>query len=403
LLGVMGITQLHDTDRGSLPPMTSPVEPTDRVAAESWFLARGLPGVLTRRGRWRRLWRRSAPLLAGTSTLVVCTVVIASTADNRTIDIDDNPTAAELVILAVLAVMLPLSFLVGWLVSHIATPRYRRLASTVAVIATLAAGLVTGPNADRIDAVVAIAVLVALILVLTGLGVGSVLAWALRLTMSHLATIGGLVARALPVVLLTVLVFFNGYVWSMATKISRERMWLVVGFMVLIAIAFLVTGMVERVRPVLASTSARGADGRRLADTPFAAMPDPITGENLSRGERANVIFVVAASQVIQVAMVAIVTAAIFFILGLLMLSPEVLATWTNNGPDQGTWLGMTLPVPQPLIHVTMFLAALTFMYVSARAVGDGEYRTQFLDPLVDDLRLTLVARNRYRAGVLPH
>jgi hypothetical protein len=399
----MGITQLHDTDRGSLPPMTSPVEPTDRVAAESWFLARGLPGVLTRRGRWRRLWRRSAPLLAGTSTLVVCTVVIASTADNRTIDIDDNPTAAELVILAVLAVMLPLSFLVGWLVSHIATPRYRRLASTVAVIATLAAGLVTGPNADRIDAVVAIAVLVALILVLTGLGVGSVLAWALRLTMSHLATIGGLVARALPVVLLTVLVFFNGYVWSMATKISRERMWLVVGFMVLIAIAFLVTGMVERVRPVLASTSARGADGRRLADTPFAAMPDPITGENLSRGERANVIFVVAASQVIQVAMVAIVTAAIFFILGLLMLSPEVLATWTNNGPDQGTWLGMTLPVPQPLIHVTMFLAALTFMYVSARAVGDGEYRTQFLDPLVDDLRLTLVARNRYRAGVLPH
>jgi hypothetical protein len=349
------------------------------------------------------LWRRSAPLLAGTSTLVVCTVVIASTADSRTIDIDDNPTAAELVILAVLAVMLPLSFLVGWLVSHIATPRYRRLASTVAVIATLAAGLVTGPNADRIDAVVAIAVLVALILVLTGLGVGSVLAWALRLTMSHLATIGGLVARALPVVLLTVLVFFNGYVWSMATKISRERMWLVVGFMVLIAIAFLVTGVVERVRTVLASTSARGADGRRLADTPFAAMPDPITGEKLSRGERANVIFVVAASQVIQVAMVAIVTAAIFFILGLLMLTPEVLATWTNNGPDQGTWLGMTLPVPQPLIHVTMFLAALTFMYVSARAVGDGEYRTQFLDPLVDDLRLTLVARNRYRAGVLPH
>jgi hypothetical protein len=72
----------------------------------------------------------------------------------------------------------------------------------------------------------------------------------------------------------------------------------------------------------------------------------------------------------------------------------------TNNGPEQGTWFGMTLPVPQPLPHVTMFLAALTFMYVSARAVGDGEYRTQFLDPLIDDLRLTLVARNRYRAAV---
>jgi hypothetical protein len=47
-----------------------------------------------------------------------------------------------------------------------------------------------------------------------------------------------------------------------------------------------------------------------------------------------------------------------------------------------------------------MFLGALTFMYVSARSVGDGEYRTEFLDPLVDDLRLNLVARNRYRAHV---
>jgi hypothetical protein len=44
-----------------------------------------------------------------------------------------------------------------------------------------------------------------------------------------------------------------------------------------------------------------------------------------------------------------------------------------------------------------MFLGALTFMYVSAKAVGDGEYRAKFLDPLIDELRLTLTARNRYR------
>ncbi len=63
----------------------------------------------------------------------------------------------------------------------------------------------------------------------------------------------------------------------------------------------------------------------------------------------------------------------------------------------------MTIPVPQALIQITMFLGALTFMYVSARAVGDADYRTQFLDPLIDDLRLTLVARNRYRAAVAAH
>jgi hypothetical protein len=186
----------------------------------------------------------------------------------------------------------------------------------------------------------------------------------------------------------------------MATLNSRMRIWLVIAFMAFIAIAFLVTGLLERVRPILASTTAHDTDADRLAGTPFEAMADPSSGYPLTRGERFNVVFVVAASQILQIATVAVVTASIFFTLGLLLLSPPVRADWTKNGPDQGTVLGMTLPVPQALIHVTMFLGALTFMYVSARAVGDGEYRKDFLDPLIDDLRLTLVARNRYRARV---
>ena len=45
-----------------------------------------------------------------------------------------------------------------------------------------------------------------------------------------------------------------------------------------------------------------------------------------------------------------------------------------------------------------MMLTAITFMYLAAKAVTDKEYRSQFLDPLLDDLRLTLVARDRYRS-----
>ncbi|PWQ85347.1 hypothetical protein DKX15_21495, partial [Enterococcus faecium] len=74
-----------------------------------------------------------------------------------------------------------------------------------------------------------------------------------------------------------------------------------------------------------------------------------------------------------------------------------LLAALTDHGSPDGQFLGMTLPVPDALIQVTMFLVALTFMYLAARAVGDKEYRERFLDPLIDDLRLTLVARDRYR------
>ena len=151
---------------------------------------------------------------------------------------------------------------------------------------------------------------------------------------------------------------------------------------------------------MLAGSRPADDDDGRLAGTPFETMPDPESAAPFSRAERVNVVFVVATSQMLQVGLVAIVAALIFFILGLILLSPKLLAQWSRNGPSDGLFLGMTLPVPESLIQVTMFLGAMTFMYVSARAVGDADYRTRFLDPLIDDLRLTLVARSRYRAAV---
>lgn len=108
-------------------------------------------------------------------------------------------------------------------------------------------------------------------------------------------------------------------------------------------------------------------------------------------------VYVVALSQVVQVLTVAIATGLIFCVFGLILISPELLAAWTGGGPSDGQFLGMTLPVPEALIQITMFLTALTFMYLAARAVSDAEYRGQFLDPLLDGVRQTLVARDRYR------
>ncbi len=114
-----------------------------------------------------------------------------------------------------------------------------------------------------------------------------------------------------------------------------------------------------------------------------------------------NVYFVLGVSQLAQILVVAVVTALLFLVLGLILLSPELLAAWTRNGSSDGRFLGMTIPVPDALIQVTLFLGALTFMYVSARAVGDDTYRDQFTTPpLIDGLRVTLTARNRYRAAV---
>ena len=364
-----------------------------RRAAERWFLDHGLPSVLTPRARLRAVWPRSAPALAGFATLPACWLPIYLLTGQTRVDIVGVPTAAEWIVLAIVVLALPLAALVGWLVARLAGNRAQAVASTVAVAVAFAVVAIDG---DALN-LVAIAVVVVLVLALTATGVGSVLGWAMRLTLSQIAAAGTLLIRALPVVLLTFLVFFNSPVWLMAATVSRRRLWLALLFLGAIAAAFVISGTLNRARPIMNSAGATDDPPAGLTATPFEAMPAAPATDPLSRTERLNVLFVLVASQLAQILMVAAVTAALFLVLGLILLSPKLLAAWTRDGSPDGTVLGMTIPVPQALIQITLFLGGLTFMYISARAVGDGEYRSRFVDPLIDDLKLTLLARNRYR------
>ncbi len=365
--------------------------------AESWFLERGLPSVLTTRGRWRRLWSRSAPMLAAYATLHCWTLPVLFLTEGKDVVIDGTPSAREWSLLALIGLAPVAMAVVGWLVSRISDRRYRAFAATAAMTVVGIVIVVETDPSHLPNAVVTAVVF----MFLTGCGVGSVVGWATRMTLSHLTTIGGLAVRALPVVLLTTLVFFNGNVWLMSAMISGDRLALAMFFLVCIAAAFVVSATAERVRPMLRSPAAVPKDSERLAGTPFETMPDPPGSPALSRGERINVIFVLAASQLAQIAVVAALTAGIYLALGLIVLTPALLKEWARTTSNSSTVLGLTVPVPDSLIHLCLFLGALTFMYISARSAGDDDYRSNFVAPLIDDLHATLTARNRYRNRVV--
>jgi len=374
---------------------------TDPFAAEHWFLAHGLPAVVRRRALLRRVWSRSAPALAAFAVVAANSILVVSLTGAHTIDIAGRPTVAEKFVLALLVLVLPVAALVGWLVSKIGPWVRRRIAATVSLMVIVLGGIFGGPLRETSANLLWSGVVVGVILALTATGVGSILGWAARDTATNLALISGMFVRALPVVLLTFLVFFNTYVWLMAAIVSRARLWLAIGFLFLIAAAFLVSSTLERVRPILDDPDPQPTDQQRLAGTPFEDLPDEPGSDALSHPERANVVFVVASSQVGQVLTIALATGAIFFVLGLIVVSPELLDSWTRGaGRTDGHFLGMILPVPNALIQTTMMLTAITFMYLSAKAVTDKEYRSQFVDPLLDDVRLTLVARDRYRSSL---
>ena len=376
------------------------IDVTQRRAADAWFLDRGLPAVLRPGALVRRLWPRSAPALASFAVFMANSALVVALTGKHTIDIDGQPTRTEWFVLVLLVLVLPIAVFVGWLVSRIATVRGRTVAATAAMTIAVAGGVLGGPSAAVLVDLLFEAIMVAAILALTACGAGAILGWAAKMTMSNLAAVGSLATRALPMLLLSFLVFFNSPVWLMASTISRPRLWLGLLFLTAIAAVFVVSVTADRVRPIM--DAGDPADGRaaKLVGTPFETMPDPADVRPLSRIERLNVMFVVAASQLSQILIIAAMVALLFLILGLILLSPELLAAWTRNGRSDGTVLGMTIPVPDSLIQITFFLGALTFMYISARTVSDADYRTRFFDPLIDDVRLTLKARNRYRDAV---
>lgn len=374
---------------------------TQRRAAERWFLAQGLPAVLRPGALLRHVWSRSAPALAGYAVITANSILVVAITGRHTIDINGNPTRTEWFVLAALVLLFPVATAVGWLVSRITAPLRRVLVANASIAIMVIGAIYGGPSPRALANLVTSATIVLAIVVLTISGAGSILSWAAHATLSNLAQTAGMFVRALPVVLLTVLVFFNTYVWLMAAVVSRARLWLALIFLFLIAAAFLLSSTLDRVRPILSASDPMPEDPARLAATPFANMPDDHGSDPLSRSERANVVFIVAASQLGQVLTVSLLTGGIYFILGLILISPRLLESWTRgDGTPDGHILGMTLPVPEALIQTSMFLTALTFMYLAAKAVDDKEYRAQFVDPLVDDVRLTLVARDRYRSAL---
>jgi len=368
-----------------------------RIEAHAWFLRRGLPAVLPPGALAKRLWPRAAPALAVFAVFMANSIAVVALTGKHTIDIAGRPTRDEWFILALLLLVLPVAAAVGRRVSRLDRLRDRTIAAAVSVLVSVLGAVLGGPT-PRIGIDLGyVAVVIVVILAFTASGVGAILGWALDATAHNVALAGSLFVRALPVMLLTVLAFFNSYMWLMASLVSRTRLLLALGFLGLIAVAFVTSATVERVRPMLTTTERPSGDDPGLRGTPFEGLPAPAQRVPVTRLERVNVVFVLVASQVMQVLMVAIVTGLIFFILGLILLNPALLAEWTRDGSSDGQLLGMTLPVPQALIQISMFLSALTFMYISARAVGDGDYRARFLDPLIRDLRVALDARDRYR------
>jgi hypothetical protein len=119
------------------------------------------------------------------------------------------------------------------------------------------------------------AVVALLAIWLTYIGFGSIVLWAFRFAIVQFGALGTLMSRALPLLMLTVVVYFTGELWQLAARMTRQRLWQTVGFLAIVAIVFMVTTIRDEVLALREDRAEQDDPAKLLADTPLAQFRSP--------------------------------------------------------------------------------------------------------------------------------
>ncbi|MGW3995580.1 hypothetical protein ACWEF6_18990 [Amycolatopsis sp. NPDC004772] len=380
-------------------------------AVEQWFRRRGLPAVV--RGRPAQLLVRVGPAVVFVAAWRVLTAVL-SAVDGRTDADFDRLMENDLYALGYTGLLLSLVVfpaLGSWLTARWVRRKLVDRGGTVPAAVMAAVFVVVVPVADWIvdgDSMplgfgTQLAILVGLFAA-AFVGVGSIVGWALRAAYRQTRLLGELTSRALPLLLLfTVFGFFTTEIWQVGAALPRQRMWLVVGLLAVVAVVFLLAALKDEVTRLTQSRTAPvGLD--KLRETPLAPFLADDVPERLplTKLERANMILVLVLTQVLQTFVLATLVFVFFVVFGIVAVQHAVIKAWIGRDPAGGTLFGIQLPIPQELLQVSLFIAAFSGLYFAASTVTDAKYRNAFFDPLADHLAVSLVARDLYLAYFEP-
>lgn len=367
-----------------------------------WFLHRGLPLVLTRRVRSRALIERSAPVVSGVGAIISMTMMLAELTGGE-------PDYGNVIRLGVLTLLLIAAPVTLYLLhqSGTALGKAGRRSAALVVMALFVFGL---PFADSGFSGIAaaeasgFAIVAAVVVWLTYLGFGSIVLWAFRYALVQFGALGTLMSRALPLLMLTVVVYFTGELWQLAARMTRQRLWQTIGFLAVVAIVFMVTTIRDEVRALRDDRAEQHEPARLLAGTPLEieAGHQPAR-TTLSLAEQVNVVAVMVVSQAIQVVFFTTGLFAFFLALGIIAIPDDVTVLWSaeescpvGEPPCAGTWFGVHIPIPQTVVHTSLFVAVLSGLYFTVSTSVDPLYRQRFFDPLVSDVATSLAGRDAY-------
>jgi hypothetical protein len=171
-----------------------------------------------------------------------------------------------------------------------------------------------------------------------------------------------------------------------------------------VAIIFVVTTIRDEVRALRDDRAEQSDAAKLLEGTPLVVQADHRPARTpLSAAEQVNVVAVMVVSQAIQVVFFTAGLFAFFLALGIVAIPDDVAVLWSSEEtcavgepPCPGTWFGIHVPVPQTIVHVSLFVAVLSGLYFTVSTSVDPLYRQRFFDPLIADVAVSLAGRDAY-------
>lgn len=367
--------------------------PARTRALEDDLRARGLPLVVRPAVRRRALVRRCGPMLWTLAWALVCVAVLDTCVDvlePRLLETggevqllsDDIQILGVAILTALAFVALWLSPLVLWFAVAVTRRLSRRTQQISAIIAIIVAiglpALIEGA-AGILGTLVICAACVLGILAASYAGLGTLLPWSALRVRRELWTLGPMVARVLPVLVIAFLFsFYNAEIWQIAMVLSTERTWWTVAVILLLTVILVAVTTRDEF-------GAAGISGELESEERAPTWAERI---NL----RAVPIMVIG----IQVLICSTLTFAFFVAFGVLSVPAGTIAQWIGRAPTPLLRSFPQLPVSLELARVSLVLAAFAGLNFAASAGSDARHREVFLRPVLDEVREGLQVRRVY-------
>ncbi|WP_354058226.1 hypothetical protein [Dietzia sp. 2505] len=370
-------------------PTTDPTPASSRGVHEEYLRSLGLPLMIVPSTRSREILTRSAGVSAGLAVATAGLSALDRSNDYAVALLDrvgeDSPEWDEIGVSDPIILLLFLALglfaaapLVGWLVARVVR-RLDPVAGSVVGLASAVALVAASPlSFEPHDGPGLITTTLLLVAVLVGtyIGAGSLVRWAARRVRRELGTMGHMVARVLPVLMLAVLfLFFSAEIWQVMVALSWPRTFAVVGVMGLLTV-------------LLVAITTRDD----LHDELEARAP----GRELRVSERINILLVPVLATLIQAVLFACLVFLFFVFLGWIAIPEATETRWTLRPTEDLGGLLAGVPVSVTLVRVALTLAAFSALNLAAAAASDTAHRARFVRPMIDEVVHGLAARETY-------